>query len=206
MQSNEAKKIIISASGNDRIHTFALDLSSQADVKRFAKEIKSKYSKLHYLINNSGLGSTRYDLRPEMTKDGYESVMATNYLGNRNPNTQLTSNSAHQTIDFRSGPFVLTNLLKDLVVSSGEPGDPSRIIHVSSSMNALSKLSLSGFASELRGDRDGFWGRLFQYSATKFLQICFSDDLARQFKTEGAPTESVALNPGKLYPCSNTKA
>ncbi len=78
LQNEEAKNAIIAATGNSQIHTYTLDLSLQADVKRFAKDISGKFSKIHYLINNSGISGLG---KRTMTKDGYESIISTNYLG-----------------------------------------------------------------------------------------------------------------------------
>lgn len=64
-----------------------LDLASQSDVRRFAKEIKDKYPKIHYLVNNAGLvGDIGKDFRGiketrKDTVDGFELTMASNFLG-----------------------------------------------------------------------------------------------------------------------------
>jgi NAD(P)-dependent dehydrogenase (short-subunit alcohol dehydrogenase family) len=68
-------------SGNSKIHSFALDLSSQKDVRRFAKEIDSKFTKLHYLVNNAGMANDGFGLPMERTEDGFEKIISTNYLG-----------------------------------------------------------------------------------------------------------------------------
>ena len=86
-------------------------------------------------------------------------------------------------------------LLKDVVVASGEPGDPSRFVHVASLMNVFSKFSPEDFDKKLHGKDSAKQGDE-QYANSKLLQIFFSDELARQLKEEGANTESVVLHPG----------
>ncbi len=80
-QNADAKTSIAKITGNDKIHTFTVNLSSQEDVKRFANEIKTKFTKIHYLINNSGIVTSTDDFHRLVTKEGYEHLMSTNYFG-----------------------------------------------------------------------------------------------------------------------------
>ena len=90
------------SSGNKNIEGFAADLSSLAEVRKLAKEVLGKYSKLDVLINNAGVGTTdkRYG------KDGTELRFTVNYLA----------------------PFLLTHLLLPALQNAA----PSRIVNVSS--------------------------------------------------------------------------
>ena len=81
LQCEAAKKEIIGATGNSRIHAFALDLASQADVKRFAREVLRQFPEIHVLVNNAGTHGDIQSMRRRDTTDGYETIMATNYLG-----------------------------------------------------------------------------------------------------------------------------
>jgi hypothetical protein len=54
-QCRKARDAITTATGNANVHAAKLDLSSQKDVKRFAKEIDEKFPRLNYLINNAGM-------------------------------------------------------------------------------------------------------------------------------------------------------
>lgn len=106
---------IKAATGNQNVSRFVADLSSLAEVRRLASEIKALPSPLHVLINNAGV----LNLRPHQSKDGFELQFAINHL-------------AH---------FLLTNLVLDklkasggariVVVASrahyGHPIDPSKI-------------------------------------------------------------------------------
>jgi NAD(P)-dependent dehydrogenase (short-subunit alcohol dehydrogenase family) len=78
------------------------DLSSQAQVRALAGEFKSKYDRLHVLVNNAGALFPRY----RESEDGIEMTFALNHLSY----------------------FLLTNLLLDTIRASA----PARIINVSS--------------------------------------------------------------------------
>jgi NAD(P)-dependent dehydrogenase (short-subunit alcohol dehydrogenase family) len=73
-------------SGNESVDLLLCDLSSLAQVRTLAAEVKSRYGKLHVLLNNAGLFSFS-----GKTADGFETTFAVDYLA----------------------PFLLTNLLLD---------------------------------------------------------------------------------------------
>ena len=83
-----------------------LDLMSMDSVKSFAKQILDKNLKIDVLINNAGI---MFGSRKE-TQDGFESQLATNYLGH----------------------FLLTHLLLPKLKEAGKSGESARIINVSS--------------------------------------------------------------------------
>lgn len=79
---NEAKgqlvaKAITEATGNHRIDTLPLDLSSLASVRAAADEFLAEHPKLDVLINNAGV----YTEQLEVTEDGYELQFQVNHLG-----------------------------------------------------------------------------------------------------------------------------
>jgi NAD(P)-dependent dehydrogenase (short-subunit alcohol dehydrogenase family) len=51
----EAKEEIISSSKNESVHLIIADLSSLDSVKNAAEEFKSKFNRLHVLVNNAGI-------------------------------------------------------------------------------------------------------------------------------------------------------
>jgi NAD(P)-dependent dehydrogenase (short-subunit alcohol dehydrogenase family) len=102
VRGEEAQKEIKEQSGNENIDLMLADLSSQASVRKLAKNILQHYQHIHVLINNAGL---IYLTRQETT-EGFEATLAVNYLA----------------------PFLLTNLLLDRLKASA----PSRIVNVSS--------------------------------------------------------------------------
>ena len=97
-------------SGNNAIDLFICDLGNMADIRKFVKEFKVKYTKLNVLINNAGvILPSRHE-----TSDGYELQFGVNHLGS----------------------FLLTNLLLDIIVNSS----PARIINVSSGAHKIGKI------------------------------------------------------------------
>jgi len=102
-QRGEAARIEIRReSGNDSVDLMLADLSSQAQIRKLAKEFKDRYQRLDVLINNAGIGLAK---RKENT-DGIEMTFAVNHLA----------------------CFLLTNLLLERLKASA----PSRVVNVSS--------------------------------------------------------------------------
>jgi NAD(P)-dependent dehydrogenase (short-subunit alcohol dehydrogenase family) len=84
----------------------AADFSSLEEVRRFANAVKKHTDRLHFLINNAGIGTAHGGASRHLTADGLELHFAVNYL---------------------SG-FLLTRLLRSTLIESA----PARIIFVSS--------------------------------------------------------------------------
>jgi NAD(P)-dependent dehydrogenase (short-subunit alcohol dehydrogenase family) len=103
---------------NKNISTVTADLSSLKQVRKAAKEIKSKLNRLDVLINNAGV----YMKTRILTEDGFETTFAVNHLA----------------------PFLLTNLLLELLKQS----DSSRIINVSSIAHTRAQLDFENLNGE----------------------------------------------------------
>lgn len=75
-----ARREIVEATGNERVHTHLADFARLADVKALADEIAA-LDALHLLVNNAGIGSGLPD-SPErqVSRDGIELRFAINYL------------------------------------------------------------------------------------------------------------------------------
>jgi len=86
-----ARREISKKAGNESVDLLLCDLSSLAEVRGLAAEVRNRYGKLHVLVNNAGLLSFS-----GKTVDGFETTFAVNYLA----------------------PFLLTNLLLELLKSS----------------------------------------------------------------------------------------
>lgn len=84
------------------VEFIAADLSTLAEVRRFAAEVRARHSKLHVLLNNAGLVLPKR----ELTADGFETTFAVNHLA----------------------MFLLTAELLPLL----KAGAPARIVNVSS--------------------------------------------------------------------------
>ncbi|XP_054752915.1 retinol dehydrogenase 12-like [Lytechinus pictus] len=93
-------------SNNQNVIFKLVDVSDLESVRNFAEEILREEKRLDILINNAGIGGTKYRTTPE----GFDIVMATNHVGH----------------------FVLTLTLIDLIKKSA----PSRIINVSSLLHS----------------------------------------------------------------------
>jgi NAD(P)-dependent dehydrogenase (short-subunit alcohol dehydrogenase family) len=73
----EAKANILKGNKKAKLHIIELDLSKMSSVRKFAEEFTTKYNRLDFLINNAGIMMPPFKL----TEDGFESQLATNYLG-----------------------------------------------------------------------------------------------------------------------------
>lgn len=100
-KGKKARVEIISESKNPNVDLMIADLSSQEEVKQFAREYRARYGALHILANIAGINYPRRGI----SADGLEVNFATNVLG----------------------PFILTELLLDLIIHSG----PATIINIS---------------------------------------------------------------------------
>jgi NAD(P)-dependent dehydrogenase (short-subunit alcohol dehydrogenase family) len=93
---------IIARSGSKDVSHLICDLSSQTAIRELATAVRTRYDRLHVLVNNAGgVNKTR-----RVTIDGIEATFAVNHLGY----------------------FLLTSLLGDLIVRSA----PARIVTVAS--------------------------------------------------------------------------
>jgi len=105
LKGEKTKKELIAATNNENIDMLQCDLASFESIKNCCKEFKSKYDRLHVLINNAGV----WNFKRRESKDGIENIFATNYLA----------------------PFLMTNLLLDVLKKS----NPSHIINLTSGMH-----------------------------------------------------------------------
>lgn len=93
--------------GADRVRTYEADLSSIAQVRDLAAQVRRDEQELHALVNNAGIGSGKPDsTERQESRDGHELRLAVNYL---------------------SG-FLLTDELLPLLIESA----PARIVNVAS--------------------------------------------------------------------------
>jgi NAD(P)-dependent dehydrogenase (short-subunit alcohol dehydrogenase family) len=76
-KAEDAKLMIKKINPKAKLHVLELDLSNMNSVRKFAEEFTEKYNRLDFLINNAGIMMPPFSL----TKDGFESQLATNYVG-----------------------------------------------------------------------------------------------------------------------------
>jgi NAD(P)-dependent dehydrogenase (short-subunit alcohol dehydrogenase family) len=112
-------------------------------------------------VNNAGVMGSPFAL----TEDGFERQFATNHLG----------------------PFALTGLLLDLLVTTGG----SRVVTVSSLLHRIGRFH----EADPQGLAGGY-DRWFAYANTKLANLLFTYELDRRLRGAGTGTLAVAAHPG----------
>ncbi len=141
----------------------ALDLGDLASVRTCAAELLRRDHPIHVLLNNAGLASVR-----GQTKDGFELAFGTNHLGH----------------------YLLTRLLLDRVKRSATPGQPARIVNVSShSHYSAERIDFEA----VRQTSKSVTG-LHEYEVSKLANVLFTKELARRLPAE--TVTAYALHPG----------
>jgi NAD(P)-dependent dehydrogenase (short-subunit alcohol dehydrogenase family) len=126
------------------------DFASQASIREMAQDVLVRYDRLDVLVNNAGaVHASR-----TVTKDGIEATFAVNHLG----------------------PFLLTNLLLDLLKRSA----PARIVNVSSDSHYRGTLDFDDL-----GYARGGYQILSAYSRSKLANVLFTRSLARRLNGSG---------------------
>ena len=145
---------IIAKSGHRNVELMLADMSSQDSIRRLASDFKAGHEKLHLLVNNAGV----YLTRRTTTVDGLESTFAINHLG----------------------PFLLTNLLLDLLKASA----PSRIVNVTSDAHNGAKVNFE----DLQGEKK--FSGWQAYGQSKLAMILFTHELATRLDGTGVTVNS----------------
>ncbi|EFX86945.1 hypothetical protein DAPPUDRAFT_312400 [Daphnia pulex] len=141
-----------------------LDMSSMDSVRAFGQAILDKNVPISLLINNAGIMFTPYVL----TKDGFESQFAVNYLGH----------------------FLLTHLLMPRLLTAGTKDQPARIINLSSTAHAFGWFEINDLQAK------NHYNKIGAYSQSKSAQIMFTKVLDEQLSTENKPVKVYAVHPG----------
>lgn len=146
---------------SQKVDLLLADLSSQSEVISLSQKIHARYPVVHVLINNAGVVLTQ----KEYSVDGIEMTLATNYLG----------------------PFLLTNLLLDLLAS----GAPSRVINISSAIHRWASLDLDDLQFERRK-----YQFMKAYAQSKLLMNISTFELARRMKDTNVTVN--CIHPGAV--------
>ena len=77
--SNLGVKVILTYHNNKIDNGYYLDLSNEESIKKLANDIKDKYGKIDYLINNAAISLDSYLY--DKTKDEFMKVLETNVVG-----------------------------------------------------------------------------------------------------------------------------
>mmetsp|Transcript_628 Transcript_628/g.1921 ORF Transcript_628/g.1921 Transcript_628/m.1921 type:complete len:401 (-) Transcript_628:36-1238(-) len=166
--------------GNDeasrRLIPFVADLNDLPSVSKAAREIKGRYRKIDFLVNNAGIHYGLGDFfRSSSTSQGYDMTFGTNYLSH----------------------FLLTEKLLPLLQKSNR--NP-RIVQVSSSFHWLSGgndlLSEQGGAPYAAQASSSFFHALRSYPNSKLAQILHARALSRELKKSKWQIKVVSACPG----------
>lgn len=106
-----------------------LDTSSLVSVKRFAQDFREAHERLDILINNAGIMMSPY----EVTQDGFENQLATNYIGH----------------------FALTGMLLPLLTNT----DGSRILTLTSKSYNWSEIQFDDLHFEKKYSKTKAYGQ-----------------------------------------------
>lgn len=158
-----ALEAVRNTANSQSVDLMLVDMSSQKSIRTFAEEFKRKYQRLDVLIHNAA-NFDHTQKKPVLTEDGQENVFATNHLG----------------------PFLLTNLLLDMLKASA----PARIITVAS-QGLISYPFLSIEFDNLRGEHK--FSMQHAYYHSKLAQVMYSFDLAECLRGSGVTVHCVRV-------------
>ncbi|RUS14165.1 retinol dehydrogenase 12-like protein [Endogone sp. FLAS-F59071] len=118
-KANAAVLDIKTTTGNEKVETWILNLSSFASVREFTSRFLETNKPLDILVNNAGLGGQP---KPTKTTDGFEEIYQVNHLSH----------------------FLLTNLLLPAL----KRAPAARVVNVSSSAHHFGKIDLDNLNGE----------------------------------------------------------
>ncbi|KAF2462266.1 hypothetical protein BDY21DRAFT_330937 [Lineolata rhizophorae] len=175
-----------------RVSILVLDLGSQKDVERAAKEISGLTDRLDIMINNAGLCVVKREFTPE----GIELQFGANHIG----------------------PFLLTNLLTPLLLRTARSPTTSpgsvRVVNVTSQGHRLCPIRFhdynfdgkdipaeerwaEGLPPSLTNGRDGeFYPGFIAYGQSKTANVLFAVELTERLGKEGVM--AYAVHPGSI--------
>lgn len=148
-------------SGSPAIALMRCDFASLAATRALAAEVVAARPTLHVLVNNAGSVAAKR----EVTEDGIEQTFAVNHLG----------------------PFLLTNLLLDLLRRSA----PARVVTVASGAHRAGGLPFDNLQFE-----HGSYGIMRAYARSKLANVLFTRELARRLAGTGVTAN--CLHPGAV--------
>ncbi|KAJ9509232.1 hypothetical protein QJQ45_001684 [Haematococcus lacustris] len=151
-----------------------LDLASLESVTEFSRRWEAEQLPLHILINNAGV--YRMGAPRDVTIDGFEAHMGSNYLGH----------------------FLLTmSLLPSLERGAKQsPAFGARVVSVSSSVHLVATSGIRQADPHLR--QPGAYNGELAYAQSKLAQIQFTRELRRRLQDKGAAVQVFAVHPGMV--------
>jgi NAD(P)-dependent dehydrogenase (short-subunit alcohol dehydrogenase family) len=143
---------IVHLTGSQRVHLLQVDMASMPSIHGFVESFLARFDRLDGLVNNAA----NFDISkttPSFTESGAECIFATNHLG----------------------PFLLTNLLLDILKASA----PSRVVNISSKGLLLYPFLKIQF-DDLTTSRKRKYSPSYAYYHSKLAHIMFTRELARR--------------------------
>lgn len=164
----KVKQELVEKMPDAKIDVMALDLNSQASIRKFAQHYISSSLPLNILVNNAGINAPPFGL----SEDGIEQQFAVNHLG----------------------PFLLTNLLWDtLKNTASETGIQGRIVNVGSALHAYGYKE--GIRFDKINDEESY-NPTDAYGQSKLCTMLHTLELARRLKEQGINVTANSLHPG----------
>jgi retinol dehydrogenase 14 len=160
-RTEAARADVQARSGSREVSYLLCDFASQAAIRRLAAEFLAGHDRLDVLVNNAG----GVNKRRLLTEDGIERTFAVNHLGY----------------------FLLTNLLRDLLVRSA----PARVVTVASVGHRRGTLDFDDLGFERGG-----YSIMSAYGRSKLANVLFAVELARRLAGTGVTSNS--LHPGAV--------
>jgi retinol dehydrogenase-14 len=148
-------------SGSAAIALMRCDFSSVTQIRALAAEVVAGCPRLHVLVNNAGSVAAKR----EVTDGGIEQTFAVNHLG----------------------PFLLTNLLLDLLRRSA----PARVVTVASAAHRAGNMPFDNLHFE-----HGGYGVMRAYARSKLANVLFTRELGRRLAGTGVTAN--CLHPGAV--------
>lgn len=159
----QAREEVCLQSGSHKVELMQVDMASQASIRKFAAEVKARFSRLDVLIHNAANFDQTLQ-KPVLTDDGVETIFATNHIG----------------------VFLMTDLFLDLLKASA----PSRIITVASKgLVAYPFLDIE--FDNLAGEKK--FSAQHAYYHSKLAQVMYTYDLAERLRGTGVIVNCVRV-------------
>ncbi len=162
-RSLPARDAIRAQSGNQQVEVAQVDLSSQLSIRTMAAAFLRDYDRLDVLINNAANFDQSLK-QPILTREGVETVFATNHLG----------------------PFLMTNLLLERLQASA----PARVLNVASK-GLLSFPFMTIDFDHLNGGKR--YSVTKAYYQSKLAQVMFTFELARRLQGSGVTVNCIRV-------------
>lgn len=162
-KGEQAINLIKQAAPNAKLRVIGLDLSDLASVDNCVTQLTSESQAIDILINNAGV--MQFDKRLS-SKQGYELMWATNYLGH----------------------FALTLGLLPLLEKAPQP----RVVTVSSLVAKFKSADI--YYNDL--NFESHYDKMAAYAQSKLANVMFAAELQNRLKSKHSKIVSLAAHPG----------